>query len=226
VNTTLKSWGWYVMLATNRSGLTLIEVLVASGVTLLLFALVVQAYFGSQTAVGHTVDKVEAVQNARHLVDKLTPVVAVACDPSQLGAQPVRVILPPGGVDPEMKAPTSLEIITSENLLDPNYVDGRDEFIALRDLRSYRFRAVFEPEEQRLILRKMRDDDPTLFDTSVPPRILGTALVGLQFVPAIANLSLIDVVVRTEQRTSIREAGDVRLVESSAVLPVPSESLK
>jgi hypothetical protein len=208
------------------SGLTLIEVLVASGVTLLLFALVIQAYFGSQTAVGHTVDKVEAVQNARHLVDKLTPVVAVACDPSQLGSQPVRVILPPDGLDPDMTSVTSLEIITSENLLDPDYVEHRDEFVALRDLRSYRFRAIYEPDQQRLVLRKMRDDDPTTIDTDVPPRVLGTALVGLQFNPGITDSSLVDVRVRTEQRASIREAGRVRIIESSAVLPVPSESLR
>ena len=210
----------------KRSGMSLIEVLVASGVTLLLFALVIKVYFGSQTAVGHTVDKVEAVQNARHLVDKLTPVVAVACDPSQLGAQPVRVILPPGGVDPEMTSPTALEVISTEDLLDPDYVDRRDEFVERQDLRSYRFRAIYEPEEQQLVLRKMRDENPDEIDTAVKPRILGTALAGLQFIPAISDSSLINVVVRTEQKTSVREAGDVRLVESSSVLPVPSESLR
>lgn len=214
------------MRATRPNGVTLIELMVASGVTLLLFALVIQAYFGSQTAVGHTVDKVEAVQNARHLVDKLTPVVAVACDPGELTSQPVRVILPPGGLDPEMKQPTALEIVTTENLLDPDYVSVRDEFVLRQDLRSYRFRAIFEPAEQRLVLRKMRDDDPTMIDADVPPRVIGTALVGLQFVPGINNSSLIDVRVRTEQRTSIREAGEVNIVETASVLPVPSESLR
>lgn len=214
------------MFASKRSGITLVEVMVASGVTLLLFALVIQVYFGSQTAVGHTVDKVEAVQNARHLVDKLTPVVAVACDPSEVGSQAVRVIIPDGGIDPEMTSSTALEILTTENLLADDYVDGRDEFIERRNLRSYRYRAIYEPAEQRLVLYKMRDDDPTLIDTEVQPRILGTALAGLQFAPGITDASLIDVRVRTEQRTSVRKAGEVHLVESAAVLPVPSESLR
>ncbi|MFA7481223.1 MAG: prepilin-type N-terminal cleavage/methylation domain-containing protein [Vulcanimicrobiota bacterium] len=215
------------MSETKRSaGFTLIEVLVVSGITLLLFALVIQVYFGSQTAVGHTVDKVEAVQNARHLVDKLTPVVAVACDPNPLGAQPVRVILPEDGPDPDMASPTALEIITTEDLLAEDYVKRRNQFVERRDLRAFRFRAVFEPAEQRLVLRQMSATDPTEFDDDVPPRILGTALLGLQFLPAISDSSLINVTVRTEQKISIREAGEVRVIETSAVLPVPSESLR
>lgn len=212
------------MSAPKQRGFTLIELASVAAVTLLLFALVTTTFFRSQDAVGHTVDKVEAVQNARHLVNKLAPLVSVACDPSQLGGHPVRIRLPVDGLDPEMKSPTWLDITSTEDFL----VDGpqrRDEFLPLSQIFAFLYRAEYLPDEGQLVLRKMMPDGSTV-DTSVQPRIIASNIDGLQFRPVITDESLIEVRVRIKQQQSGRKTGERHFVESAATLHIPAESLR
>jgi hypothetical protein len=208
----------------KNPGFTLIEVLTVAGVTLLLFGLVIKVFFQSQDAVGHTVDKVESVQNARHLVDRLSPIVSVACDPSQLGSKPVTIHLPDGGLTEAMDQVTWLDITTTEDFLDPDFSSQQKEFIPLAELRAFRYRVEYQPDPGQLVLKRMKPD--LTEDTEVAPRLLASRIAGLQFRPIINDDSLIEVRVRVEQDTTLRATGSNRTVETSAALHVPSESLR
>lgn len=209
-----------------KRGFTLIEVLVVMGVAILLFGLVIRIFFHSQDAVAHTVDKIEAVQSARHLVDKLTPIVAMSSNPTQIGEQSVRLHLPEGGLDEEIfDRPTWIDLITPHDFLGPN-LQPITEFVPYRDLNIYRYRIDYVPEDGMLLQRRMTDDGEEIDDT-VSPRILGSQLLGLQFWPIFQDQSLIEVRVKVEQDTMLRQdVGANRIVESSATLYVPAESMR
>ena len=210
----------------NHRAFTLLEVLSVAGVSLLLFGLVIQIFFQSQDAVGHTVDKVESVQNARQLVDKLTPIVAVACDPNELGAQPVTVRLPADGLDEEdWRRSTWLDIVTTEDYLSPDFSERKREFQTFANLQAHRYRVEYLPEDGTLILQKMLPDLSAV-DTSIQPKLLARNLAGLQFRPLINDDSLVEVRMRVEQDVTIRKTGSNHITESSAALHVPSESLR
>ncbi len=219
-----KSPGLFVIRGSRRHGLTLIEVMAVMGVALLLFGLVIRIFFLSQDAVGHSVDKIEAVQNARQAVDRLTPIVNVACDSNALSEAAVRIGPPEAINDISMQVPIWLDIKTTEELVAVP-LHPRDQFVPFHQVPSLRYRVEFVPDEGLLVLKKM---DPTgeIEDTSVAPKLLAGGLMGLQFRPVLNDQRLIEVRVRVAQDTTIRPVGDVHVVESSAVLHIPAESLK
>lgn len=210
----------------SKKGFTLLEVLTVAGVSLLLFGLVIRIFFQSQDAVGHTVDKVESIQTARQLVDKLTPVVGVASDPSRIGGQPVTVHLPEDGLDEQdWSRSTWLDIVTTEDFLSPDFSTRKREFQTFADLRAHRYRIEYLPQDGTLVLKKMLED-LTAEDTSFKPRLLARNLAGLQFRPLINDDSLIEVRVRVEQNVTNRNVGSNNIIETSAALHVPVESLR
>ncbi len=206
-----------------RKGFTLVEVLTVMGVTVALSALIVQTLFRSRDAVDHTVDKVEAVQSARQVVDTLTPLVAVTASPPAGGFRPVTINLPETD---DGLSPTSLDLVTTENFLGEEFAGNKREFIPLDELRSFFYRVEYEPEGGRLILRKMMDTDPSTADPRVSPKLLASGIDGLIFRPLVNNDSVVEVYVRVKQRENARNAGKNQLVESSATLAIPYYSLR
>lgn len=211
----------------RNNGFTIIEVLTASAITLGLFGILILTYFQSQTAVGHTVDKIEAVQTARHLVDKLTPVVSVAVSTSELGEQAVRVHVPSGDYNPLLNDPTWLDFTSTEDLFADDYSTKKRDFYRKNELLTYDYRVEYEPVNQRVVLLRMdlNGAGVRVPDGRFQPKLIASNIAGLLFVPSLSNSSVIEVRMRIQQKVSVREAGEVRVVETTASLHVPSESL-
>lgn len=207
----------------RRQGFTLIETLTVMTVTVALSALIVQTLFRSRDAVDHTVDKVEAVQSARQVVDTLTPLVAVTASPPAGGFRPVTINLPETD---DGLSPTSLDLVTTENYLGEEFARDKREFIPLDELRSYFYRVEYQPEGGQLILRKMSDTDPSVADPEFGPKLLASGIDGLIFRPLVNNDSVVEVFVRVKQRENARNAGKNQLIETSATLAIPYYSLR
>lgn len=205
----------------NIKGMTLIEVLTAASVTLILSGLVVRTLFLSQDAVSHSVDKVEAVQSAREVVDKLTPLVTVTT--ASGGFQPVSIHL----TDPEdMTAPGWLNLTTTEDFLGDEFSVDKSRFIPLNQLQTYFYRVEYEPSQGLLLLRKMSATDPDVPEPGVEPRPLAGGINGLRFSPLVNNDSVVEVQIQTEQRVNARNLGKNQLLETRASLHIPFYSLR
>lgn len=209
----------------QASGFTLIEILAVMGVSLMLFGLVAKTFFQSQDAVGHSVDKIESVQNARQLVDKLGPIVAVACDPTELASHPVTLHLPEEGLTEEMNSPTWLDITTTEDFFADEFSTQKREFRARSELQAHRYRVEYVPLDGQLLLKKMRPD-LSEEDPDFQPKLIASRLTGLQFRPIINDDSLLEVRVRVTPETTLRPTGSLAPIETSAALYIPSESLR
>lgn len=207
----------------HSRGFTLVELLTVLAVTFALSALIVQTLFRSRDAVGHTVDKVEAVQNARQVVDTLSPIVGVTAPPASGGFRPVTIHVPE---NQDGNSPTWLDLVTTENFLGEQFSTEKREFVPLDELQSFHYRVEFDPPRGRLLLRKMSDTDPDLPDLDVQPKLLASGLTGLVFRPLVNNDSVVEVWVKVEQRKNARTQGMNQVVESSASLAIPFYSFR
>ena len=198
-----------------RAGFTLVETLIASAVALMLATAVILIFIQVEDGVSHSTERVDLVQRARIVTQRLQPLLAGAVSRNGFSAITVE-----DEAYEELGDEASLTITTVEDYLALDY-DIKTPFRPLLTTTANHFRVRFVPEEEKVIIEQLRTDMTGQLtpDPSVPPRTLGSNIQG--FGLQLQSQNALQVLLRTEGPEDTRRPQGRAIFQLEAVLPIP-----